>query len=188
MQPNEYVPNAIRTESHLDKIKTNEIFLTSVINILVHFGNMLDQIKKHTFYGKPYDMADLGQHMAMARETFKTMETLTPEEIEGHERVMNTNTRIFHSIVGIATESTELLEALDLYGVRPDNVNILEEFGDIAWYTALGIDELGGDWENILEKNIDKLRARYPEKFTSEAAINRDLDAERAILEEQKTD
>lgn len=185
MQPNEYVPNAIRTEAHVENIGCNELFLTSVVSVLIHMGNMLDQIKKHAFYGKPYDMDELAQRMAMVRDTFITMQTLTPEEIEGNEHIMKTNPRLFHSIVGIATESTELLEALDLYGVKPDNVNILEEFGDIAWYTAIGIDELGGDWENILAKNIEKLQARYPEKFTSEAAINRDLDNERTILEEQ---
>jgi NTP pyrophosphatase (non-canonical NTP hydrolase) len=34
-----------------------------------------------------------------------------------------------------------------------------------------------------LYKNIEKLKARFPDKFTTEAAINRDTDVERAILE-----
>lgn len=37
--------------------------------------------------------------------------------------------------------------------------------------------------DSILEKNIDKLRARYGDKFSSERAINRDLDVEKKILE-----
>jgi NTP pyrophosphatase (non-canonical NTP hydrolase) len=36
---------------------------------------------------------------------------------------------------------------------------------------------------DILDKNIQKLRARYGEKFSSERAINRDLEIERTILE-----
>lgn len=37
--------------------------------------------------------------------------------------------------------------------------------------------------EDVWNKNIAKLRARYGEKFTSERAINRDLETERVILE-----
>jgi hypothetical protein len=36
---------------------------------------------------------------------------------------------------------------------------------------------------DILDKNINKLKARYGEKFSSERAINRDLETEREILE-----
>lgn len=43
------------------------------------------------------------------------------------------------------------------------------------------------DWmftyEDSLQRNIDKLQARYPEKFTSDKALNRDLEKERKILE-----
>lgn len=39
------------------------------------------------------------------------------------------------------------------------------------------------DMYNCLDKNIAKLKQRYPEKFTTENALNRDLDAERQILE-----
>lgn len=37
--------------------------------------------------------------------------------------------------------------------------------------------------ENVWETNIAKLKARYGDKFTSDRAINRDLDSERKILE-----
>jgi NTP pyrophosphatase (non-canonical NTP hydrolase) len=39
------------------------------------------------------------------------------------------------------------------------------------------------DSEDVLDGNIAKLKTRYPEKFTTEAAANRDLVAERAVLE-----
>lgn len=38
--------------------------------------------------------------------------------------------------------------------------------------------------EEAMEVNIKKLRTRYPEKFTEELAINRDLTNERKILEQ----
>lgn len=37
--------------------------------------------------------------------------------------------------------------------------------------------------EDSFDININKLKARYGDKFSSERAINRDLDTERSILE-----
>lgn len=39
------------------------------------------------------------------------------------------------------------------------------------------------DLEEAMELNIAKLRARFPDKFDTDKAINRDLDVERKILE-----
>ena len=36
-----------------------------------------------------------------------------------------------------------------------------------------------------MERNIEKLKARYPQKFTEENAIVRDLTKEREILENE---
>jgi hypothetical protein len=64
-----------------------------------------------------------------------------------------------------------------------DNVNLQEEIGDLNWYEAILIDALGADWDDIREKNIAKLKARYPNKFDREDAVNRNLKKEREILE-----
>jgi len=183
MKLDEFVQNAIRTESRIDQVVVNELMLTATIQNLISMGNILDQIKKHVFYGKPYDLAAIRNHFSVAEEAMLTLSTITADEIENDERPIQVNPRLFHSVVGISTEATELLEALDLYGRGMDNTNLLEEFGDIDWYKAIGVDELEGDWEDILIKIIEKLQLRYPDKFTSEDAINRDLDGEREILE-----
>lgn len=94
--------------------------------------------------------------------------------------------RIEHAVYGLVTESGELLDAIKkakIYGQDLDKVNIVEELGDLMWYMALLVDELGVDFENVWEKNIKKLELRYPEKYSDEKAKNRDLGAEREILE-----
>ena len=49
---------------------------------------------------------------------------------------------------------------------------------------CMGICEvLNIDFWQALTNNISKLQVRYPEKFTEEAALNRDLAAERVELE-----
>ena len=94
--------------------------------------------------------------------------------------------RLLHAGMGLATESAEFLDALKkaiYYGKELDKVNLAEEMGDILWYCAIVLDELGVSFEEVMEKNIAKLEARYPEKFTEEKAENRDLKTERDILE-----
>lgn len=51
----------------------------------------------------------------------------------------------------------------------------------IVWLIQAQLGE--SRFRKALQNNIDKLRARYPEKFTEEAAINRNLEAERKELE-----
>ena len=94
--------------------------------------------------------------------------------------------RLNHAAMGMVTEAGEFLDVLKkhiYYGKTIDKVNLAEEIGDLCWYIAIACDELHVDLENIMETNIAKLKARYPNKFTSEDAINRDLETERKILE-----
>lgn len=94
--------------------------------------------------------------------------------------------RIEHGVIGIVTEAGELMDAVKktkIYRKELDKVNLIEELGDIFWYTALLCDELGVSFEDIMDKNIAKLEARYPEKYSHDNAINRNTDTERAILE-----
>lgn len=179
-----YVKNATRTESVVDEITTDPLLLAGAMTIFIAAGNILDQIKKHAFYGKEYDRDKLITEFMVI---ISALDQIKPS-IDGtstEEHTIDVNTRVFHAIVGTATESAELLEALTVAWMdgNMDNVNILEEFGDLNWYEAIAIDELKGNFANVLDTNIEKLRARFPEKFTSENAINRDLNTEREILE-----
>ena len=96
--------------------------------------------------------------------------------------------RLLHAGIGLSTESGEFLDALKkhiFYGKELDKVNLAEEMGDLFWYMAIVADELGFEFEEVMEKNISKLKARYGEKFTEEAAEKRDLERERKILDTQ---
>lgn len=95
--------------------------------------------------------------------------------------------RLLHAGMGMATESAEFIDALKksiFYGKELDRVNLKEELGDVLWYVAVAMDELGTDFDTEMQKNIEKLRARYGEKFNEHSAENRDLEKERKILED----
>lgn len=96
--------------------------------------------------------------------------------------------RLLHAGIGLSTEAGEFLDALKkhiFYGKELDRVNLAEEMGDLFWYLAIVSDELGVEMSDVMERNIEKLKARYGEKFSEEKAENRDLETERKILEKQ---
>lgn len=95
--------------------------------------------------------------------------------------------RLLHGVIGVCTEAGKLQDGLKrelFYGKELDAVNVLEECcGDLLWYIALTLDSCAYSMEEAMEKNIAKLRKRYPEKYSDEQAIGRDHDAERKVLE-----
>lgn len=61
-----------------------------------------------------------------------------------------------------------------LYHGHPlDKEHLAKELGDVAWYLAISADAIGYDLETILQMNVDKLRARYPEGFDPELSMYR---------------
>jgi NTP pyrophosphatase (non-canonical NTP hydrolase) len=91
-----------------------------------------------------------------------------------------------HMVLGMQTEAAEIADVYKktiAYRKPLDFVNIKEEVGDLMWYVANLCNMNGWDLRDILATNIAKLEARYPEKFTEEQAINRNLEWEREILE-----
>jgi len=101
-------------------------------------------------------------------------------------KLNNENLDNFHMLMGMATEIGELIDVFKknlAYNKPIDWVNVQEEIGDLMFYVGSFCRMHGFDLEKILDTNIQKLIARYPEKFTKENAINRNLDKEREILE-----
>ena len=102
-------------------------------------------------------------------------------------RLSNEETaRLTHYVLGVTSESGELADALKkwiAYGKSTDWVNIKEEVGDVLWYLARIADLGNFTLGEAMEINIKKLKTRYPDKFTAERAMNRDLAAERKVLE-----
>lgn len=93
---------------------------------------------------------------------------------------------LLHGAAGVTTEAGELMDIFKrfrFYGKPVDWVHVKEEAGDVLWYLALVCEAAGISLEEAAKANIEKLRVRYPEKFSAESALNRNLDAERKTLE-----
>lgn len=181
MDLKQFQKDAIKTESQVDAVQVDLKYLAAVLQIFVASGNLLDQIKKNVFYNKPIEVDERASWVKSIIEAMDTKE-LFKEDPTTNKEILDVNARLFHAIIGVATESTELIENLSS-GNKLDVINVLEEMSDINWYQAIAIDEVHADWDQMLSTVISKLKSRYPDKFTSDDAINRDLHSERQILD-----
>lgn len=107
------------------------------------------------------------------------------------EKAMRTESSNFCSLMDselrdYSTEFTDAVKKALFYGKDLDVTNLKEELGDLMWYMAIAMEELGTDFETESNRVINKLKVRYPEKFTNELAENRDLEAERRVLEDDQ--
>lgn len=178
MEIKDYISAATRTESHTpgqvyDRIMDNENVraeINTAFGMFIEAAQSLDRIKKYLYYKKPTEFPHAESQVGAV-----DFSALNDDKMS----------RLFHAVLGMCTEAGELLEAFDavLYqGKSLDVDNLFEEMGDSMWYFAIGCSSMGFDPNQLLGRNIDKLKARYPDKFTIENALNRDLKAEKAAL------
>ena len=83
---------------------------------------------------------------------------------------------LLNSALGLCGESGEVADLLKKYhfqGHDLDLEHIAKELGDIAWYLAVGAYSIGYDLETILQMNVDKLKARYPDGFSTDRSLHR---------------
>ena len=158
---------------HGDKVPMRVLYAR--FNDFAIKAEALDEVKKSLFYGKPNSFVFINKsgptHLQVQWDDPDCM-GVEPDAY-----------KILHGVLGIATEAGELVEGILKGGGNIDKTNMLEEVGDLLWYVAILVDALGMGIEEAMMVNINKLRKRFPEGFTEHHALNRDLDAERAVLE-----
>jgi NTP pyrophosphatase (non-canonical NTP hydrolase) len=79
--------------------------------------------------------------------------------------------------LGLAGEGGEFADMIKKWydqGHPLNHIELADELGDICWYIALAATAMGYTFSEILEGNIDKLQARYPNGFEVEKSLNRD--------------
>jgi NTP pyrophosphatase (non-canonical NTP hydrolase) len=167
MDADTYLRNSARTAAgtfHAEVVDPAEVDF--MLQAVIAAGVWADRIKRALFYGKKPDPG-----------RWSTSSISLKLELAD----------LIHSMLGCITESAEIAEHVRdvLTGAKPlDAANLKEEFGDTLWYVALGLRFLQTSFGETFDTNIAKLRARFPDKFTEAAAIDRDLAAERAVLEQ----
>jgi len=79
--------------------------------------------------------------------------------------------------LGLAGEAGEVADIVKKHvghGHDLDHDKIVAEIGDVLWYCACLSDHLGVSLGDVAARNIEKLRKRYPEGFSTERSLKRD--------------
>ena len=76
-------------------------------------------------------------------------------------------------LTGEAGELTDLFKKWIFHNAQLDEQHAKKEVGDVCWYIAMICHSMGWDIDEIMQMNIDKLKARYPEGFDTEKSNHR---------------
>ena len=85
---------------------------------------------------------------------------------------------ILNASLGLSGETGELNDSIKKWVFHGHPINreyVKKELGDIMWYVAMMCESFGFEMNDIMQLNIDKLKARYPEGFSEEKSINREV-------------
>lgn len=105
--------------------------------------------------------------------TFKNYQELAKRTINTD---LTENKKLAHALYGLSSETGEITgifqKELQGHEVRRDDLE--GEIGDLLWFAAELCTVFGFDMGEIAQKNIDKLKKRYPDGFDEDRSINRD--------------
>lgn len=83
---------------------------------------------------------------------------------------------LVNAVMGLCGESGEAIDIVKKHlhqGHELDKEKLVKELGDIAWYLAEAAYALDTPLDQVLQSNIDNLRARYPEGFSADRSVHR---------------
>jgi len=144
--------------------------LVRVLDAAAHLATTADYLKKRVIYGRGIDSI-----------TLPVLDTcaLTVKRAQ-----------LLHALLGVISEAGEMVEAFRRTHDEENDavrVNCIEEGGDMIWYVTRWLKTSGSSVEDASQRVVAKLKTRYPDKFTEQAALNRDLDAEFDALRQSQT-
>lgn len=161
--------------------------LHCVTGLVTESAELVDAIKKHVFYGKPLDvvnikeeLGDLLWYIAIPVRIFDLDLDFYRQNGNYYKNKVKKQVTTKEGLIKFFLTFNSMFKALcTAIVIRPlptDFDNIFEEINLICEIYNLDLGE-------IMDININKLKARFPNNFNQEDALNRDLEKERAILE-----
>lgn len=157
----------IANRDNINELKNS---MNELSNAIMEFGDFLEEWIKQT-----ESYTDLA------------LKTLNKDVFEQKDLILNASL----GLSGEVGEVNDIIKKYMYHGHKLDDdtkEKIILELGDVCWYVALmawAIDKT--KFEDVLNKNIEKLEKRYHGEFTTEKSINRKEDSDNSC-EEKKND
>lgn len=189
-----YVDLAKRTRKDMGSLQMDTIHMVLGVSGEV-MGEFIDQLKKHYIYGKELDVINLGEELSDTMWYVANMydildlkllnDIVIPESIKigGHGSLLLPSIKMAKQINDTFYYlCSDIMDDQDSFKEQ-DKEKYLEKIISII-ITITSLAAIWGiDLSKSLQNNIEKLKVRYPEKYTDEGAIVRNLEEERKKLE-----
>lgn len=90
----------------------------------------------------------------------------------------NDEDKLRHAVFGLTSEAGEVAGIMQkvYQGHDFDKEHMKKELGDCLWMIAEACDSLGFNMDDVMELNIEKLKARYPHGFSIDKSLHREKD------------
>lgn len=137
--------------------RTLTAFMFEKLHAMANLGDSLDNTKKQLFY-----------------------RSLDSVPVPNASLISLPYMRGVHGLVGVASEFGELYKALQ----AKDRIGVGEEIGDMLYYLGLIADSNNLTLDECALMMIRKLEKRHGEAFSLTGSETRDVEAERAVMEE----
>lgn len=137
-------------------------------------GSIAEQIKKGVFHQHGVSMANLRSDLIHSQEVAISM---YQEKGYAGLPINDVETMQIWNLIGLAGEVGEVVK---IFGeayysghaeIKP--ATLTDEMGDVLWYLSALATKSDIFLNDVMERNIDKLRGRYPDGYSAEASRNR---------------
>lgn len=186
----EYSPLALRTAKPLTQ---EQNIKHALILMISEAGEIADAIKAYAIYGKPLDKANVLEEVGDLLWGLNLYLTSTGQDLS----LVDTAVSDYEFAGRIPSDDVwRLVDAAITVGAFASGVHSSAKSGQafggtpatlsahfLCCYLVLILDYIGSDFSQALEVNIAKLAKRYGDKYSDYKAVNRDLSAERLVLE-----
>lgn len=158
VQFDEYCQQAHRTSPDMGKVRNrlreDPQDFHATLGLLLTLTGSIGHIKAAVYYGRDTTDDEVQFHPC------PRLETMTDLQL-----------RRLHGVLGLISEAVEIYN--EIIVPDSDEEKIDKEIGDVCWYLAELLRDNSTPASEIFRKNIDKLRKRYPEGFSTDRANNR---------------
>lgn len=172
MNANEYQELAGRTliDAPGFELTPEQVHLTeTVLRVAASVGELADMLKKGVYHRHGLNMPRFFHQIEQVKMALGYF-YLDPDR----HGLTDRGTMLVWNALGLVGESGEVVSSVLWYMDEPVELGDLpKELGDTLWYIAALCSKLGLSLDEVMQANIEKLKKRYPEGYSSEASMQR---------------
>ena len=179
-----YQKEAFRTNANLGDSRLDKIHM--ILGMSTEIGELQDAFKKNLAYQKKIDWQNVKEEIGDALWYAAGLAEHEGYNIEDKDYSSNilASSRLYdgdnYSILINLSTTLGILSMNSFTGIG----SVEHELQSLIDLLFIFCSKNDIDFWRVVENNIEKLRTRYPEKFTAHNATHRDLDKERVTLDE----